>query len=513
MADGDSASHAAFQAASEVTAERLLDSPAHEQARVLRTGAVSARALAEAALARVRAQEPALHAYITLTPDEALAQADAADAQLRRGDATPLTGIPIAVKDLLSTRDVETTAGSAMLRGFRPIVDCTVVARLRAAGAVMVGKANLDEFAMGSSTEYSAYGPTHNPWDLGRVPGGSSGGSAATVAAGGVPLALGTDTGGSIRQPAALCGILGLKPTYGRVSRFGVVAFASSLEQVGPFGRDAEDVALLLAAIAGHDPLDATTAPLPVPDYVAELGRGVEGLRIGVPRELLGEGIEPGVREAVEGALAEFARLGAHLDRDVSLPSVGASLPVYYLIAPSEASANLARYDGVKYGFSAHDGPGMWDDMEQTRARGFGDEVKRRIMIGTYALSTGYYDAYYLKAQKVRTLIRREFEQALATHDLLLTPTTPGVAFKLGEKLGDPLAMYLSDLFTLPVNIAGLPAASIPCGFAEGLPVGLQLIGRAFEEGTILRAAHAYAGVTDWHLRRPSALAAGGVRA
>ncbi|MBM4415205.1 MAG: Asp-tRNA(Asn)/Glu-tRNA(Gln) amidotransferase subunit GatA [Chloroflexi bacterium] len=486
----------------------LLDAPVHEQACALRAGAVTARALAEATLARVRAQEPALHAYITLTPELALAAAEAADQRLRRGDAAPLTGIPIAVKDLLSTCDAETTAGSAMLRGFRPIVDCTVVARLRAAGAVMVGKANLDEFAMGSSTEYSAYGSTRNPWDLERVPGGSSGGSAATVAAGGVPLALGTDTGGSIRQPAALCGILGLKPTYGRVSRFGVIAFASSLEQVGPFARDAEDLGLLLGAIAGHDPLDATTAPLPVPDYTADLARGIEGLRVGVPRELLGEGLEPGVREAVEAALAQLAALGARIDRDVSLPSVGASLPVYYLIAPSEASANLARYDGVKYGYSAHDGPGMWDDMEQTRDRGFGDEVKRRIMIGTYALSAGYYDAYYLKAQKVRTLIRREFEAALATHDLLLTPTTPGVAFRLGEKLGDPLAMYLSDLFTLPVNIAGLPAASIPCGFAEGLPVGMQLIGRAFEESTILRAAHAYATVTDWHLRRPGAVAA-----
>jgi aspartyl-tRNA(Asn)/glutamyl-tRNA(Gln) amidotransferase subunit A len=487
-----------------------LDRPAHAQARALRAGQVTARALTDAALARIREQEPALNAYITLLPDEARAQADDADARLRRGDAAPLTGVPVAVKDLISIAGIETTAGSQMLRGFRPIVDATVVAKLRAAGAVLLGKANLDEFAMGSSTEHSAFGPTRNPWDLDRVPGGSSGGSAATVAAAAVPLALGTDTGGSIRQPAALCGILGLKPTYGRVSRFGVVAFASSLEQVGPFARDAEDLGALLAAIAGHDPLDATTAPLPVPDYAADLGRGIEGLRVGVPQELLGEGLEPGVRAAVEAAIDQLAGLGAHIDRDVALPSVGASLPVYYLIAPSEASANLARYDGVKYGYSAHDGPGMWDDMEQTRGRGFGAEVKRRIMIGTYALSAGYYDAYYLKAQKVRTLIRREFEAALATHDLLLTPTTPGFAFRLGEKLHDPLAMYLSDLFTLPVNIAGLPAASIPCGFAEGLPVGMQLVGRAFDEGTILRAAHAYATVTDWHLRRPSAIATAG---
>ena len=318
------------------------------------------------ALARVRAQEPALNAYITLTDDEALAQADAADARLRAGDAAPLTGIPIGVKDLLSTRGVPTTAASRMLDGFTPIVDSTVVAKLREAGAVFVGKTNLDEFAMGSSTEHSAFGQTHNPWDLERVPGGSSGGSAATVAAGGVPLSLGTDTGGSIRQPAALCGILGLKPTYGRVSRFGVIAFASSLEQVGPFGRDAEDVALLLQAIAGQDVLDATTAPVAVPDYTAELARGLDGLRVGVPREFDIEGMEDGVREAVEQAIAVFAANGAIIDRDVSLPSVAAALPVYYIIAPSEASANLARYDGVKYGYSYHDAATMWEEMEQT---------------------------------------------------------------------------------------------------------------------------------------------------
>jgi aspartyl-tRNA(Asn)/glutamyl-tRNA(Gln) amidotransferase subunit A len=483
----------------------LLDLPAHEQAARLRAGEVTARRLTELALERVRAQEPALQAYITLTEEEALAQADAADERLRAGNAAPLTGVPIGVKDLLSTRGIKTTAASRMLEGFVPIIDCTVVAKLREAGAVFVGKTNLDEFAMGSSTEHSAFAQTHNPWDLDRVPGGSSGGSAATVAAGGVPLSLGTDTGGSIRQPAALCGILGLKPTYGRVSRFGVVAFASSLEQVGPFGRDAEDVALLLQAIAGQDPLDATTAPLPVPDYAAEFPRGLDGLRVGVPREFFIEGMEDGVREAVEQAIEVFAANGATIDRDVSLPTVPAALPVYYIIAPSEASANLARYDGVKYGYSYHDAPTMWEEMEQTRGRGFGDEVKRRIMIGTYALSAGYYDAYYLKAQKVRTLIRRDFEAALTDHDLLLTPTTPTVAFRLGEKTNDPLAMYLNDLFTLPVNIAGNPGMSIPCGFASDLPVGLQLIGRPFEEGTMLRAAHAYGTFTDWHLRRPPA--------
>jgi aspartyl-tRNA(Asn)/glutamyl-tRNA(Gln) amidotransferase subunit A len=486
-----------------LSAQALLGRTAHEQAAALRGGEVTARALAEATLARVHAQDAALNAYITFMDDEAIEQADAADARLRSGDAVPLTGIPIGVKDLLSTACVETTAGSNMLRTFKPIIDCTVVAKLRRAGAVFVGKTNLDEFAMGSSTEHSAFGPTHNPWDLERVPGGSSGGSAATVAAGGVPLSLGTDTGGSIRQPAACCGIVGLKPTYGRVSRFGVIAFASSLEQVGPFARDAEDAALLLSAIAGHDPLDATTAPHPVPDYASMLGRGLDGLRVGVPRDFFVEGMERGVRDAVEQAIAVFAANGAVIDRDVSLPSVAAALPVYYIIAPSEASANLARYDGVKYGYH-HDAATMWEEMEQTRGEGFGPEVKRRIMLGTYALSAGYYDAYYLKAQKVRTLIRREFEAAFASHDLLLTPTAPTVAFRLGEKVDDPLAMYLNDLCTIPVNISGNPAMSIPCGFSDGLPVGLQLIGGMFEEGTLLRAADAYGALTDWQERRPA---------
>ncbi|MEE8421320.1 MAG: Asp-tRNA(Asn)/Glu-tRNA(Gln) amidotransferase subunit GatA [Dehalococcoidia bacterium] len=484
-----------------------LDRTAHEHAAALRAGEYTARALAEATLARVHGQEPALNAYITVTEDEALAQADAADERLSAGDAGPLTGIPIAIKDLLSTRGVLTTAGSRMLGNFVPIVDCTVVARLREAGAVFVGKTNLDEFAMGSSTEHSAYGATHNPWDLERVPGGSSGGSAATVAAGGVPIAVGTDTGGSIRQPAAFTGVLGLKPTYGRVSRSGVVAFASSLEQVGPFARDAEDIANLLASIAGVDANDSTTAPAPVPDFTADFGRGFDGLRVGVPVEFAGDGVEPGVRDAVEQAIGVFEANGAVIDRDVSLPSASAALPVYYLIAPSEASANLARYDGVKYGFSVQDAPTMWDEMEQTRGSGFGDEVKRRNMIGTYALSAGYYDAYYLKAQKVRTLIRREFEQAFVDHDLLVTPTTPSVAFKIGEKMDDPYAMYLNDLFTIPVNIAGVPALSVPCGVSEGLPVGLHLVGRAFEEGTLLRAAHAYEQLTDWHTMRPPAVA------
>ncbi len=480
-----------------------LDVTAHEHASLLRTGAYTARQLAEATLERIAAQEGALNAYIRLTRDEALVQADAADDRLRAGDAGPLTGVPIAVKDLLLTRGIETTAGSRMLEGFTPFFDSTVVSRLREAGAVFTGKANLDEFAMGSSTEHSYFGPTRNPWDLECVPGGSSGGSAATVAARGVPLSLGTDTGGSIRQPAALCGIVGLKPTYGRVSRYGVVAFASSLDQVGPFARDAEDIALLLGAIAGHDPCDSTTSPRPVPDYTQALGRGLDGLRVGVPAALFEEGLEDGVREAVEAAVDAFAANGALIDRDVDLPAARAALPVYYLIAPSEASANLARYDGVKYGYSNHEGPSVEVEMARTRGEGFGAEVKRRIMLGTYALSAGYYDAYYLKAQKVRTLIRREFDAAFANHDVILTPTTPGVAFRIGEKTDDPLSMYLNDLFTIPANIAGVPAMSVPCGFADGLPVGLQLVGRPFEEETLIRAADGYAAVTDWHLRRP----------
>ena len=481
-----------------------LDVPAHQHAAHLRAGDYTSRQLAEATLSRISAQQPDLNTYITITQDLALSQADAADQRISSGNAGPLTGVPIAVKDLLSTEGISTTAGSKMLQGYQPLYNCTVVDRLQQAGAVIVGKTNLDEFAMGSSNEHSAYGPVKNPWDLERVPGGSSGGSAVAVAARGVPLSLGTDTGGSIRQPAALCGIIGLKPTYGRVSRYGVVAFASSLEQVGPFGRDATDVANLLATIAGDDPHDSTTAPEPVPDYTAGFDQGLAGLRVGVPSQFFEDGLDDGVRAAVEQSIALFEREGAIIDRSVELPTTPASLPVYYIMAPSEASANLARYDGVKYGFSVTDGESVEQEMSLTRAQGFGAEVKRRILIGTYALSAGYYDAYYLKAQKVRTLIRREFEAALTDHDLLLTPTTPGVAFRIGEKVDDPYAMYLNDLYTLPVNIAGNPGISIPCGFDQGLPVGLQLIGRPFDEATLLRATHAYQSLTDWHLRAPS---------
>ena len=479
-----------------------LDRTAHEHAAALRAGEYTAVQLTEATLERVRAQEPALNAYITFTDELALEQAQAADVRLGQGDAQPLTGIPIAVKDLLSTKGVRTTAASRMLEPFVPVVDSTVVARLNAAGAITVGKANLDEFAMGSSTEHSFFGPTHNPWDLDRVPGGSSGGSAATVAARGVPLSLGTDTGGSIRQPAALCGIVGLKPTYGRVSRWGVVAFASSLEQVGPFGRDAEDVADLLQVIAGRDPLDSTTADVPVPDFKERFGQGVQGLRIGLPDEFFA-GLDDGVRAPVEEALATLEANGATLVRGITLPAAKVALPVYYIIAPSEASANLARYDGVKYGFSVTDGRSAEDEMSRTRGEGFGAEVKRRIMLGTYALSAGYYDAYYLKAQKVRTVIRREFDAAFEQCDVIASPTSPNVAFRLNDKLDDPYAMYLNDLYTIPANIAGTPAVSLPCGFSEGLPVGLQFMAPHFQEALLLGVTEAYQALTDWHRQAP----------
>jgi aspartyl-tRNA(Asn)/glutamyl-tRNA(Gln) amidotransferase subunit A len=442
-----------------------------------------------------------VRAFITVTPELALAEADEADRRIAAGDTTPLTGIPAAMKDVLSTSGVATTCGSKMLASYVPPYDATVIERLRAAGVVMLGKTNMDEFAMGSSTENSAFFPTHNPWSLDRVPGGSSGGSAAAVAAGEALFALGSDTGGSIRQPAALCGVVGLKPTYGRVSRYGLVAFASSLDQIGPFARTVGDAALVLDAISGHDPRDATSAPIDKPALTVE--DGVRGLRIGVPREYMPDSLDPGVRARIDDALASLEKLGASIDTDVSLPSTEAALAVYYIIAPSEASANLARYDGVKYGFSYQEGATMWENMERTRGLGFGAEVKRRIMIGTYALSSGYYDAYYLKAQKVRTVIRREFDAAFEKCDVIAAPVTPTAAFKLGEKTDDPYQMYLNDVFTLPVNIAGLPGISVPAGFVEGLPIGLQIIGKPFDEATVLRAARAFESTADWHARHP----------
>ena len=465
--------------------------PLSQISDALASGGVSPQALLEASLARIRAVDGKLHAFLRLTESEAHAAAKAA-AQRRanRKPAGPLDGIPIALKDIYCMEGVETTCGSKILRGYVPPYDATVVRKLKQAGAVIVGKLNMDEFAMGSSTENSAYGPTMNPWDLSRTPGGSSGGSAAAVAARLVPGAFGTDTGGSIRQPAAMVGCAGMKPTYGRVSRYGVIAFASSLDQVGPFAQDVRGVAYLLAAVAGYDENDQTSSKRPVPDYAAALGRGVSGLRIGVAREYFGEGLSPEVERAVRAGIEKLRGLGCEV-RDISLPNSPHAIATYYIVATAEASSNLARYDGVRYGYRARAGQ-LLEMYEKTRAEGFGAEVKRRIMLGTYALSAGYYDAYYLRAQKVRALIRRDFDQAFATVDAVVSPTSPTTAFRLGEKLDDPLAMYLSDVYTVPVNLAGLPGISIPCGFdSKGLPVGLQLIGKPFDEETLLRIARA----------------------
>ncbi len=454
-------------------------------------------------LRRIREVDGSVKAYVSVTEDLALSQADAADGRISRGEALPLTGVPVCVKDVICTKGIRTTCGSRMLENFVPPYDAFVAQRLLEAGAVIVGKANMDEFAMGSSTENSAFFPTRNPWDLERVPGGSSGGSAAAAAAGECAVALGSDTGGSIRQPAAFCGVVGLKPTYGRVSRFGLVAFASSLDQIGPLTRDVEDAALVLNCIGGYDPCDSTSADVEMADFRLSLKRDLEGMRIGVPKEYLPDEMDASVRERVEEALAIMESLGATIDRDISLPTTPYALAVYYIIAPSEAMANLARYDGVKYGYSFQEGEGMWDNMERTRQYGFGDEVKRRIMLGPFALSAGYYDAYYLKAQKVRTLIRREFDQAFARCDALVTPVTPTPAFRIGEKVDDPYAMYLSDIFTLPANIAGIPGISVPAGFCDGLPVGVQVLAKPFDEGSLFRVAYAYEQATDWHKAHP----------
>lgn len=483
-------------------ASELIRLSAGEARRLLDRREISAVELLDAHLAQIERVEPQIHAFITLTPEIARRQAEVADARIARGESTLLTGIPIALKDNLCTVDAPTTTGSRILHGFRSPYDATVVARLRAQDAVFVGKANTDEFAMGSSTENSAYGPTRNPWDLERVPGGSSGGSAAAVAVGEAMLALGSDTGGSIRQPAGFCGIVGLKPTYGRVSRYGLIAFASSLDQIGPFGRTVEDVALLLQVIAGHDFADSTSVELPVPDYRAALTGDIRGLRIGIPAEYRVPGMDPAVEKVIEEALRTLQELGAELVT-VSLPHTEYALATYYIIAPSEASANLARYDGVKYGLSLP-GETLLERYLRTRGEGFGPEVKRRIMLGTYALSAGYYDAYYVKAQKVRTLIKRDFDQAFERLDVIAAPTSPTVAFRLGERTADPLQMYLSDVFTIPANMAGLPAIAVPCGFAHGLPVSLQFMGRPFDEPTLLRVAHAYEQATPWHTMWPA---------
>jgi len=465
---------------------------------------ISAAEAVDAHLQRAAAVDGRVAAFALLTADEARAAAAAVDRALAAGEAPgALAGVPIAVKDILCTRGVPTRCGSRILEGFVPPFDATSVERLRAAGAVILGKTNMDEFAMGSSTENSAFHPTRNPWDLERVPGGSSGGSAAAVAADLAPAALGTDTGGSIRQPAALCGVVGLKPTYGRVSRYGQVAFASSLDQIGPFANSVEDAALVFEAIAGHDPRDATSARLPAPRVAAALGRGAGGMRIGVPREYFARGLDDDVAGPVRAALDAAAALGASV-REISLPHTEYAIPAYYIIATAEASSNLARYDGVRYG---RRDPGARDLASlylRSRSAGFGAEVKRRIMLGTYVLSSGYYDAFYRKGQKVRTLIRRDFDQAFAGIDAIVTPTSPSAAFRLGEKVDDPLAMYLSDIYTVTVNLAGLPGLSIPCGLTGGgLPVGLQIIGRRFDEETVLRLGAALEGALGFPARRP----------
>jgi aspartyl-tRNA(Asn)/glutamyl-tRNA(Gln) amidotransferase subunit A len=469
-------------------------------------GEISSQALTEAVLERLQAVEPRIRAYITVTPELARQQAAAADAAFARGEVrSPLQGIPLALKDNLCTQGVRTTCASRMLAHFVPPYNATVVQRLYDAGAVMVGKTNMDEFAMGSSTENSAFAPTRNPWgNLEYVPGGSSGGSAAAVAADACIAALGADTGGSIRLPAALTGVVGLKPTYGRVSRYGLIAFASSLEQIGPLTKDVQDAAMLLQAIAGHDPHDATSANVVVPDYCQALTGGVRGLKLGVPREYFVDGMDAEVEQAVRAGIAILQDLGAELV-EVSLPHTPYAVATYYILATAEASSNLARYDGVRYGWRAASCTDLLDMYRQTRAEGFGAEVKRRIMLGTYALSTGYYDAYYKKAQQVRTLFRQDFRQAFAQCEALLTPVSPSAAFRLGERLEDPLQMYLADIFTIPVNLAGLPALSLPCGLTQqGLPIGLQIIAPPFQEATILRLAAAFEAHTDFHTRKPS---------
>ncbi|MEA3413097.1 MAG: Asp-tRNA(Asn)/Glu-tRNA(Gln) amidotransferase subunit GatA [Pseudomonadota bacterium] len=468
----------------------------------LRSGEVSSERLTRHFLDRISALDPHLNSLISVMADAALAQARHADQRLRSGDAGPLTGVPIIHKDIFCTRGVRTSCGSRMLDNFVSPYDATVVERFEQAGAVCLGKANMDEFAMGSSSETSYYGPVKNPWGVERVPGGSSGGSAASVAARLAAGATGTDTGGSIRQPAALCGITGLKPTYGRVSRWGMIAFASSLDQGGPLARSAEDCALMLSAMAGHDPRDSTSVRRDVPDYRADLGGSLDGIRVGLPREYFGEGIAPGVGETIDTALEVFREMGAEIV-DISLPNAPLAVPAYYVVAPAECSSNLARFDGVRYGYRCDDPRDLHDMYVRTRSEGFGDEVKRRIMIGTYALSSGYYDAYYLKAQQIRRLISDDFEKAFVSVDVIAGPTSPTTAFRLGERVDDPITMYLSDVNTIAVNLAGLPAVSMPAGFSNGLPVGLQMIGNYFEEGPLLRVAHQYQQHTDWHLRIP----------
>jgi len=496
--------------------------PIHEARQRLTRREISSLELTRSCLERIHQVEERLKSFVTITDDLALEQSEQADRRIAAGEGGPLTGIPVQIKDLICTRGIRTTCASRMLENFVPVHDATVVNLLFQQGAVLLGKGNMDEFAMGSSTENSAFFPTRNPWSLDRVPGGSSGGGAASVAAGEALFALGSDTGGSVRQPASFCGVVGLKPTYGLVSRYGLIAFASSLDQIGPITRDVTDCALVLNGIASYDPRDSTSIPLHLRpplargDYsaidpiLAEnpsssplSQRGLHGaIRLGIPDQYFVAGMQEGVREALMAAIKALEGLGASVE-PVSLPTTKYALACYYIIAPSECSADLARYDGVKYGYSYQDTDNMWEAMEKTRQYAFGAEVKRRIMLGTYALSAGYYDAYYLKAQQVRTLLRREYHEVFQKFDALVTPTSPTVAFRLGEKTEDPVQMYLSDIYTVPINMAGLPAISVPCGLAEGLPVGMQLIGPPLSEETLLRIAYAYELATEWHKLRP----------
>jgi aspartyl-tRNA(Asn)/glutamyl-tRNA(Gln) amidotransferase subunit A len=485
-------------------ANELYQLTIHEAHELLKLRHISSVELTKSLLRRISEIEDKVRACITLADDLALKEAEAADRYIKcTPDFPPLTGIPAMIKDAICTRAIRTTCGSRMLESFVPPYDAAVIEKLKAQKSIILGKTNMDEFAMGSSTEHSAFFTTHNPWDLTRVPGGSSGGSAAAVSAGEAIYALGSDTGGSNRQPAGFCSVVGLKPTYGLVSRFGLVAFASSLDQIGPVTKDVTDCALVMNTICGHDPRDSTSLPYPVPDYRQCLVTDIKGLRLGVPGEYLVEGMEPEVRIALDAFVHKLHELGAEIDWEVSLPHTRYALAAYYILAPSEASANLARYDGVKYGFSEPNGKNVIESMERTRQYGFGPEVKRRIMLGTYALSAGYHDAYYLKAQKVRTLIKREFDQVFERYDALITPTSPTLPFKLGDRLADPVKMYLSDVCAMPMNIAGIPAISIPGGFAGDLPVGMQIVGKPFSEEMLLRIAFAYEQATDWHKRTP----------
>ena len=469
---------------------------------MLEAGEVSSVELTEAYLQRIRELDGQLNSFVTVTESQALEQAHQADARRAAGQSGPLTGIPMAHKDIFCTRHVRTSCGSRMLDNFEAPYNATVVEHLNEAGMVMLGKTNMDEFAMGSSNETSFYGAVKNPWNTDMVPGGSSGGSAASVAARITPAATGTDTGGSIRQPASLCGITGLKPTYGRVSRYGMIAFASSLDQAGPMAQSAEDCALLLNAMAGFDRRDSTCVDQDVPDYSAQLNDDLSGLKIGLPKEYFGEGLDAGVAAAVDAAIAEYKKLGAEVV-DISLPNTHLAVPVYYVVAPAECSSNLSRFDGVRFGYRCADPQDLEDLYKRSRGEGFGEEVKRRIMVGTYALSAGYYDAYYLKAQQIRRLISEDFKQAFEQVDVIMGPTSPTTAFNIGDKADDPVSMYLSDIYTIAVNLAGLPGMSIPAGFSNNMPVGLQIVGNYFDESRLLNVAHRYQQATDWHLQIP----------